>query len=67
MLVRKTVRAAQDDTVCVEWESSYRDDDDAVVRARAAELWTVRYGRIIEWHAYQHRVRDITTELLQTG
>ncbi len=56
--LRKTLRAADGDTICVEWESSYRTDDGQLVRGRAGEFWTMRYGLLIEWHAYYHRLPD---------
>jgi len=56
--LHKTLRAADGDTICVEWQSSYRDDDDRLVRGRAGEFWTMRYGLLIEWHAYYHRIPD---------
>jgi len=56
--LRKTLRAAEGDTICVEWESSYRTDDGRLVRSRAAEFWTMRYGLLIEWRAYHHRLPD---------
>jgi putative hydrolase of the HAD superfamily len=56
--LHKTLRAAEGDTICVEWQSSYRDDDDRVVRGRAGEFWTMRYGLLIEWRAYYHRITE---------
>lgn len=54
--VRKTVRAASDDTIAVEWESTYTGADGATVTTRAGEFFVVRYGRVLEWHGYPHRV-----------
>ncbi len=54
----KTLRAADGDTIAVEWESSYRTDDGRLVRGRAGEFWTMRYGLLIEWRAYYHRLPD---------
>jgi putative hydrolase of the HAD superfamily len=54
--LHKTLRAAEGDTICVEWESSYRTDDGQLVRGKAGEFWTMRYGLLIEWNAYYHRV-----------
>jgi putative hydrolase of the HAD superfamily len=59
--LRKTLRAADGDTICVEWESSYRTEDGQLVRGRAAEFWTMRYGLLIEWRAYYHRLSDEET------
>ncbi|MDP9465565.1 MAG: HAD-IA family hydrolase [Actinomycetota bacterium] len=56
--LHKTLRAADGDTICVEWESSYRTDDGQLVRGRAGEFWTMRYGLLIEWRAYHHRLTD---------
>jgi putative hydrolase of the HAD superfamily len=56
--LRKTLRAAEGDTICVEWESSYRTEDGQLVRGRAGEFWTMRYGLLIEWRAYYHRLPD---------
>jgi putative hydrolase of the HAD superfamily len=54
----KTLRAAQGDTICVEWESSYRREDGVVVSSKAGEFWTMRYGLLIEWHAYNFRTEE---------
>lgn len=54
--LRKTLRAETGDTICVEWESSYRLDDGTRVESRAGEFWTMRHDLLIEWHAYNHRV-----------
>jgi len=56
--LRKTLRAADGDTICVEWESSYRTEDGRLVHGTAGEFWTMRYGLLIEWRAYYHRVPD---------
>ena len=56
--LRKTLRAADGDTICVEWESSYHAEDGQLVRGRGGEFWTMRYGLLIEWHAYHHRLTD---------
>jgi FMN phosphatase YigB (HAD superfamily) len=56
--LKKTLRAAQGDTICVEWESSYRRDDGTVVSSKAGEFWTMRYGLLIEWHAYNFRTEE---------
>ena len=44
--------------ICVEWESSYRTDDGQLVRGKAGEFWTMRYGLVIEWNAYHHRLTE---------
>ena len=53
--LRKTLRAVDGDTLCVEWEASYRNRHGRLAGTRGGELWTVRYGRVIEWRAYAHR------------
>jgi putative hydrolase of the HAD superfamily len=54
--LHKTLRAADGDTICVEWQSSYRTDDGRLVRGAAGEFWTMRYGLLIEWRAYYRRL-----------
>ena len=56
--LRRTLRAAEGDSICVEWESSYRTEDGEFVRGRAGEFWTMRYGLLIEWRAYYHRLHE---------
>jgi len=29
-----------------------------LIRGRAGEFWTMRYGLLIEWRAYYHRLPD---------
>jgi putative hydrolase of the HAD superfamily len=64
--LHKTLRAAEGDTICVEWESSYRTEDGVLVRGRAGEFWTMRYGLVIEWNAYYHRLADDSTQKGET-
>jgi hypothetical protein len=40
-----------------EWSSSYRTASGEQVESRAGEFWTMRDGRLIEWHAYNHRTK----------
>lgn len=54
--LRKHLRAAQGDTIAVEYESSFERSDGSRVESVAAELWTLRRGLLIEWHCYQHRL-----------
>ena len=54
----KTLRAAEGDTICGEWESSYRREDGTIVRSSGGEFWTMRYGLLIEWHAYNARIEE---------
>jgi FMN phosphatase YigB (HAD superfamily) len=51
--LRKTLRAAQDDTLSVEWSSRYTAADGSDVTSRAGEFWTMRSGRLLEWRAYK--------------
>lgn len=51
--VRKRLRAASGDTIAVEHESTHRDPAGDPVAAASAEFWTLRRGRIVEWHVYQ--------------
>jgi putative hydrolase of the HAD superfamily len=60
--LRMTLRAAEGDAICVESESSYRTEDGQLVRGRAGEFWTMRYGLLIEWHAYHPRLDELTDE-----
>jgi putative hydrolase of the HAD superfamily len=59
--LRKTLRAAQGDTIAVEWEATLDSGDGPPIETRAAELWTMRGDLVVEWHAYQHRVDDGAT------
>jgi putative hydrolase of the HAD superfamily len=54
--VHKTLRAATDDTLAVEWWSTYLGPDGAPVHTRAGEFFVVRYGKVLEWHGYPHRL-----------
>ncbi len=54
----KTLRAAEGDTICVEWVSSHRRTDGSTAVGRAGEFWTMRGDLVIEWHAYHHRIDD---------
>jgi hypothetical protein len=49
--IHVSTRAVEGDAVAVEWESST-----AGGRCVAAEVWTLRYGLLIEVRGYQHRV-----------
>jgi putative hydrolase of the HAD superfamily len=51
--LRKTLRAAQDDTLSVEWSSRYTAADGTEVTSHAGEFWTMRSGRLLEWRAYK--------------
>jgi putative hydrolase of the HAD superfamily len=51
----KTLRAAQGDTICVEWESSYTTAAGEPVRGSGGEFWTMNGDLVIEWRAYYRR------------
>jgi putative hydrolase of the HAD superfamily len=48
-----TTRAVDGDTVAIEWESATAETPRV-----AAELWTLRYGLLIEVRGYEHRVEN---------
>lgn len=50
--VRKSLRAASGDTIAVEWTVDWIDDDGSTVEGYGGEFWTMRDGRLREWHAY---------------
>jgi FMN phosphatase YigB (HAD superfamily) len=54
----KSLRSAQGDTICVEWESSYLRDDGTRACSAGGEFWIMRYGLLIEWHAYNIRTEE---------
>jgi epoxide hydrolase-like predicted phosphatase len=54
--LRKTLRAAQHDTIAVEWTSRYTTPAGVGVQSKAGEFWTMRSGRLLEWHAYNHKM-----------
>ncbi len=57
----EALRAAQGDTISVEWTSqAYRTADGEPREGRAAEVWTLRGDLVIEWHAFYHRVDEDT-------
>ena len=52
--IRKTLRAASGDTIAVEWTTTWIDTDGNRNGGYGGEFWTMRDGRLPEWHAY-HR------------
>lgn len=50
--IRKTLRAASGDTIAVEWTSSWLDADGNRNEGYGGEFYTMRDGRLREWHAY---------------
>ena len=51
----KLLRAAQGDTICVEWDSSYTTADGEEAHGSGGEFWTMNGDLVIEWHAYYRR------------
>ncbi len=56
--LRKRLRAASGDTIAVEYEVSTTRPDGTVATSRAGEFWTMRRGLVVEWHCYQHRLKE---------
>jgi putative hydrolase of the HAD superfamily len=52
----KRLRAADGDTVSVEFRSSFERSDGTTVETVAGEFWTLRRNKLVEWHCYQHAV-----------
>lgn len=50
--VRKSFRAASGDTITVEWTVDWVDPDGSPMQGYGGEFWTMRDGRLREWHAY---------------
>lgn len=50
--IRKTLRAADGDTIAVEWTSIWVDADGNRREGYGGEFWTMRDGQLREWHAY---------------
>ncbi len=48
----KTLRAATGDMIAVEWTHTKTDEHGNVYDGHAAEFWTMRGDRLVEWHAY---------------
>ena len=49
----KRMRSATGDTVSVEFRSSFARSDGSRVESVAAERWTLRRGKLVEWHCHQ--------------
>ena len=61
----KTLRAAQGDTIGVEWDSrSIAPPTASTCEGSRGEFWTMRGDLVIEWHAYYHRV-DEAAEVME--
>lgn len=61
--VTKTLKAASGDTIAVAWHSSWTDKRNGNhTELHGGEFWTVRDGRLLEWHAhatvYAHKEHD---------
>lgn len=50
----KRLRAASGTTIAVEYRSSFARSDGSRIESVAGEFWTLRRGKLIEWHGYQH-------------
>lgn len=50
--VRKSLRAASGDTITVEWSAAWDESDGTRGEQYGGEFWTMRDGRLREWHAY---------------
>lgn len=50
--IHKSLRAASGDTIAVEWTNSWIDKDGIYNVEYGGEFWTMRDGRVHEWHAY---------------
>jgi nuclear transport factor 2 (NTF2) superfamily protein len=53
--MEKTLRAASDETIAVEWVNRWTDTDGARHVGFGGEFWTMRDERLLEWHAYHRR------------
>lgn len=50
--IRKSLRAADGDTIAVEWTSTWVDADGNHKEGYGGEFWTMHDGQLREWHAY---------------
>ena len=50
--LKKNFRAANGNLIAVEWTHTKTDETGTVYDGYAAEFWTLRGNRLIEWHAY---------------
>ncbi len=55
--VRKRLRAATGDTLSVEDRSSFVRPDGSRVENVAAEIWSLRRGKLVHWQCYQSALR----------
>lgn len=64
--IQKTLRAASGDTICVEWTTTWIDENGNHKGGFGGEFWTMRDDRLREWHAYhaEHTLDETTTEFL---
>lgn len=53
----KRLRAATGDTVAVEFRSSFARSDGSRIESVATERWTLRRGKLVEWHCHQTATR----------
>jgi putative hydrolase of the HAD superfamily len=52
----KRLRAADGDTVAVEYRSSFERSDGTTVETAAGEFWKLRRNKLVEWHCYERSV-----------
>lgn len=50
--IHKSLRAATGDTIALEWTNSWLDKNGTRNEGYGGEFWTMRNGRLLEWHAY---------------
>ena len=50
--LEKKLRAASGNLIAVEWTHTKTDENGVVFDGHAAEFWTMKGDRLIEWHAY---------------
>jgi nuclear transport factor 2 (NTF2) superfamily protein len=50
--LKKTLRAATGNTIAVEWTHTKVDQYGNHFEGHAAEIWTMKNDRLVEWHAY---------------
>ena len=50
--IHKTLRAATGESIALEWTNSWLDKNGVRHEGYGGEFWTMRNGRVLEWHAY---------------
>lgn len=64
--IRKSLGAASDNTITVEWTTTWIDEEGNLKGGFGGEFWTMRDDRLLEWHAYhaQHELDESDAEFL---